>query len=97
MQIGGFSSDIERAKVRAIRRDCCLRRSPYILVIKSVPLIKHRAFARYIVSLIKGHSPWRRFFSPSPLHRSLAVSYTLLLFRFLNVGPSLKKVSTSAV
>lgn len=29
-------------------RDCCLQRSPYILVIKSVPLIKHRAFPRYI-------------------------------------------------
>lgn len=36
--------------------------SPYILVIKSVPLIKHRTFASYVESLIKGRNlRWRRF------------------------------------
>lgn len=38
-------------------------------VIKSVPLIKHRAFASYAESLIKGRNPWRRWYVKAALQR----------------------------
>lgn len=59
MQIGLRFDIVDRcAWFEGAERDL---HSPYILVIKSVPLIKHRTFASYIESLIKGRNPWRRW------------------------------------